>query len=1113
MNCQEIFTHSELRLAEDDLSVGLAIFLGKLGEYRLIQQTAVTVTSDGKTLVQGTDYTVSYSDNTNAGTATVTATGTGIYSDMVTKSFEIAPKEITAALTGTTSKTYDGTMNPPTGLSLTLDGVIDGDDVTVSAGSIAYNSAGVQTADTITASGITLAGAAKDNYRLVSDTVSVAGTITKSQPTIAFSSSYAPDKAYDGQEIGYPRASDLTVTGAAFADVEFTWSATPQNAGTYDGTTSASVTAEVKTGLLTGDSITITGVTGAFANANAGAGKTVTVDSSGASTSGANADKYQINFPASTTASIEKADASVTTAPAARPLAYTGEAQALVSAGTASVGEVVYSLTETGPYSTAIPSGVNAGSYEVWYKIADTDNYNGATPLKVAAAISKVNYTGEKAGSTSGKFGVEKTYDLKALLPQGYVLGTPTVTDNDGIFSGVPTVSGTELHYTLADAAGNTGRSITITVPVTSSTNYEPFDLKITVTVLDKFAVTLEVPDITIVYGQTPKISGTAAGGDGAANLAGEWEFVGEIPADVPGGAVTVRFTPADTENYQTPPEEEIQLTITAVPLSGTPAFDTITSSGKTLADVTLTAPSNWPAGTFAWGDGNGTAVEQGKAYGYTFTPESGNYQPYTGSATPWAKPVDPPTPTVIPVAGVRLNRSLLTLEPGGSFHFTATVEPSNTTQSKAVTWSSSNPAVADVDGSGTILARIPGTAVITVRTVSGGKTAACIITVEAPEPETYTITYNANGGAGVPNAVVTLMRGTQALAAERTDSNGRFTFTGVPVGIYNLKAEKGGIAKTVKQEITSGDARLTIVLPTGKTNSVVEIKNEETPPVIVGELNQLFTDTSIYTPEDQEAVNNGGAVEIKLTVEKQDAPPEAAKIEAVKKADETVALYLDLTLTKTVTYTNGRETSVEIPEVGTLVETIIPLPMEMQGKGSYTVYRVHNGVAESLPQDKGSEYYKVSSDKTSISVFANRYSVYAIAWSDKAETPPTPPTPPTPSRPTGGGGGSAVRTYTITVEKSEHGKVTANRTNAASGTTVTLTVTPDTGYVPLDLAVTDSQGNSISLTDENTFTMPARAVAVKASFAPVPDENQEKPCDGGLAPRGRPHGRRWRRC
>ena len=75
---------------------------------------------------------------------------------------------------------------------------------------------------------------------------------------------------------------------------------------------------------------------------------------------------------------------------------------------------------------------------------------------------------------------------------------------------------------------------------------------------------------------------------------------------------------------------------------------------------------------------------------------------------------------------------------------------------------------------------------------------------------------------------------------------------------------------------------------------------------------------------------------------------------------------------------------------------------------------------------------------------------------------------------------------------------MTASRNYASSGTTVALTVTPDTGYVLLDLAVTDSQGNSISLTDENTFTMPARAVTVKASFAAIPDENQEKPCDGG---------------
>ena len=292
--------------------------------------------------------------------------------------------------------------------------------------------------------------------------------------------------------------------------------------------------------------------------------------------------------------------------------------------------------------------------------IAETNNTEAASAT-LSVAITKADYSGTIQVNTSGKYGSEKTCDLAEWLPDGYVLGTPALSDDDSIFSGTPSVSGTELHYTLADAAENVKKTAKITIPVKSSTNYNPFDLTITVTVLDKFAVTLKVADISIVYGKTPQISGTATGGDGTANLDGTWEFVGEVPVNVPGGNVTVKFTPADTTNYQTPDPVTVPLTITAAPLSGTPAFNKITSSGKTLADVTLTAPSSWPAGTFAWGDGNGTAVEQGKAYGYTFTPDSGNYQPYTGSAIPWAKQVDPPTPTVIPVTGVRLNRSSLT--------------------------------------------------------------------------------------------------------------------------------------------------------------------------------------------------------------------------------------------------------------------------------------------------------------------------------------------------------------------------------------------------------------------------------------------------------------------
>ena len=101
----------------------------------------------------------------------------------------------------------------------------------------------------------------------------------------------------------------------------------------------------------------------------------------------------------------------------------------------------------------------------------------------------------------------------------------------------------------------------------------------------------------------------------------------------------------------------------------------------------------------------------------------------------------------------------------------------------------------------------------------------------------------------------------------------------------------------------------------------------------------------------------------------------------------------------------------------------------------------------------------------------------------------------------TSGPGGGNISTYTVTVEKPEHGKVTSNRTNASSGSTVTLTVTPDSGYVLDALTVTDGRGSEIRLTTQGggkyTFTMPSRAVTVKATFAPLPDDTQ-KLCDGG---------------
>lgn len=89
----------------------------------------------------------------------------------------------------------------------------------------------------------------------------------------------------------------------------------------------------------------------------------------------------------------------------------------------------------------------------------------------------------------------------------------------------------------------------------------------------------------------------------------------------------------------------------------------------------------------------------------------------------------------------------------------------------------------------------------------------------------------------------------------------------------------------------------------------------------------------------------------------------------------------------------------------------------------------------------------------------------------------------------TGGGGGSGgggVTTYAITVKDSKNGDVTASHKSAAKGTTVTLTVDPDKGYVLDTLTVLDGKDKEIKLTEKNgkyVFTMPSGKVTVAGRF------------------------------
>lgn len=82
---------------------------------------------------------------------------------------------------------------------------------------------------------------------------------------------------------------------------------------------------------------------------------------------------------------------------------------------------------------------------------------------------------------------------------------------------------------------------------------------------------------------------------------------------------------------------------------------------------------------------------------------------------------------------------------------------------------------------------------------------------------------------------------------------------------------------------------------------------------------------------------------------------------------------------------------------------------------------------------------------------------------------------------------------YSIKAEDTANGKLTLSTSRAARGRTVTITVTPDEGFLLASLTVRDGNGNEIAITktSENkyTFRMPGRSVTVSAEFAPEAKE------------------------
>ena len=105
------------------------------------------------------------------------------------------------------------------------------------------------------------------------------------------------------------------------------------------------------------------------------------------------------------TVKVNKATPTFTAPTAQENLTYTGQEQALITAGMTDHGTMQYSLTENGTYSPDIPTGTDAGAYTVWYQVIGDENHNDTAPASVAVRI------GQKPLTITGVTAASKLYD------------------------------------------------------------------------------------------------------------------------------------------------------------------------------------------------------------------------------------------------------------------------------------------------------------------------------------------------------------------------------------------------------------------------------------------------------------------------------------------------------------------------------------------------------------------------------------------------------------------------------------------------------------------------------------------------------------------------------
>ncbi|MFR7321102.1 MAG: YDG domain-containing protein [Blautia massiliensis (ex Durand et al. 2017)] len=291
-----------------------------------------------------------------------------------------------------------------------------------------------------------------------------------------------------------------------------------------------------------------------------------------------------------------------------------------------------------------------AKTFQAKFTPKDTENYNTVENIELEVTVNKADGGNLKTVELEQKYtdASDHTYTPDwAGLPAG----------QDWTFSSEASIvlpkqdfaaDGNLLTYAIS--GGKAGDKITLILKA-SCDNYEDFTITLNVTLTEKddqkpLTIT---GNTSVIYGEKLTLTTTGGSGMGAVTYRIDNAIsTGEATIDpntgvltpVKVGSVSVIATKAGDNNYNDVTSAPFVLMIKPATPTGEPKYTKITTSGKTLKDVTLTIEGstlNPSDGKLEWVDDKGeplpddTTVKANTTYKWRFTPDDYNYTTLTG--------------------------------------------------------------------------------------------------------------------------------------------------------------------------------------------------------------------------------------------------------------------------------------------------------------------------------------------------------------------------------------------------------------------------------------------------------------------------------------------------